>query len=425
MNGCNQEEQKYKLMTIIVLLCAISSAARFVIDSTLPSLPAISQAFGVSGNQVQLTLSAYMLGFGLSQLIYGPLSDRWGRKSVLIGGCLLFLFANTAMIFTHSFTLLLLFRLLAGVGMGACGVLNRAIASDCFSGAAFSKAWSYTTTTLVAVLALAPLLGSVVQEWVGWHANYLMATLYVTLILSMIIFKLPETNVTHRLSHLSLSKVFKDYRTIFTTPSFIASSICYSLAFAGLIAYFQVSSLLLMNVFHLSAIQYGASSLVIAVCYFVGGFAVTQLVNTVGTKNLLLAGILILITSGLIMWIWGHFFTPSICSLLLPVSIFVIGARVIIPNALSHAFNNLRHLGGSTSAILGCLQMTSAALISYILAGRDYSSTSALAITFIGIGVVSLVTFYSDQLRITSNKVLIKIARTFVALTCFFVSIAI
>src|SRR6185312_15459727 len=119
---------------LIIILCLISSVSRFVMDSHLPSLPAISETLGISGNDVQHTLTFYLLGFSVSQLIYGPLSDTYGRKKILIGGLIVFLLGNTACALTSSPLVLQGGRLIAGAGAGACGVLNRAIASDRFSG---------------------------------------------------------------------------------------------------------------------------------------------------------------------------------------------------------------------------------------------------------------------------------------------------
>lgn len=196
---------------IIMLLCMITSTGRFVMDSYLPSMPFMRQDLGVSGSSIELTLTLYLLGFGMSQLIYGPLSDRYGRKPVLMIGFVLFLIANTLCALAQSLPVLLMARLLAGVGIGASGVLNRAIASDCFSGTEFSKAWSYTITTLVIVLMVAPLIGSSVQTLFDWRANFILTTGYVFVVLMIIVRWLPETNAIHRCKNNLSSFVASHY----------------------------------------------------------------------------------------------------------------------------------------------------------------------------------------------------------------------
>src|SRR5438067_2359095 len=128
---------------IIILLCLISTVARYALDSFLPSLPAIAYAFNVPTAKAQLCLTFYLLGFSLSQIIYGTLSDYYGRKKVLLFGLMIMMLGNLVSAGAASINILIMARLLSGLGGGACTVLNRAIASDIFKGAEFAKAWSY------------------------------------------------------------------------------------------------------------------------------------------------------------------------------------------------------------------------------------------------------------------------------------------
>ncbi|HYF98375.1 MAG TPA: MFS transporter, partial [Coxiellaceae bacterium] len=234
-------ENQTKAGSIIAMLCLISSIGRYVLDSYLPSLPAMAHYFDVSTDNVQLTISYYLLGFSLSQLIYGPLSDSFGRKRTLVIGLSIFTFASLACTFVNDddFSSLLFFRLLAGIGAGSCGVLNRAIASDCFKGEHFSKAWSYTTTTLVITLIGAPLIGSYVQQFYNWQANFALSTIYVGLTLLVVIKFLPETHAQEKRIQWNTRIMFKNYMRILFTRSFLISTLCYTCAFSGLIAYFQ------------------------------------------------------------------------------------------------------------------------------------------------------------------------------------------
>jgi len=377
---------------IIAILCLISSLARFVLDSYLPSMPAISQSFAISDTQTQFTLTLYLLGFSISQLIYGPLSDRYGRRSIIIVGLGIFAFGNLMCAMANSLSILLVARLIAGVGAGSCGVLNRAIASDCFKGAEFSKAWSYTTTSLVITLCVAPVLGGYIQEIWGWRANFMLTTLFVAVVLSLIFKYLPETN-THlhsQKSSLKLKDILQDYNTILASRTFLTGALCYTLAFSGLIAYFQVSPLLFINNFKLSPSEYGWCSLVIAANYLVGGMVVTKFATRMGTQVLLLIGTFFLILGGLLMWLAYAFNYSGVSAVLFPAAVYVIGARIVIPNAIAGAMEKLRHLNGSSSALIGCIQMLGSFVISLIIANFNNTTAFPLSLVLITMGILTL-----------------------------------
>ena len=379
---------------IIIILCLISSLARFVLDSYLPSLPAISQNFGISDESTQLTLTLYLLGFSLSQLVYGPLSDRYGRRLIILIGLCILIVGNMACAISNSHSILLLARLIAGVGAGSCGVLNRAIASDCFKGAEFSKAWSYTTTALVITLSVAPVLGGYIQELGGWRANFILATFFVGIVLLVVFKFLPETHPQKLRqvagNSLGMRKVFQDYASIFTSTPFIMGALCYTLAFSGLIAYFQVSPLLFINTLGLTPSQYGWCSLVIAAHYLVGGLIVTKFAGRVGTDYLLRIGTLLLILGGLLMLLAYLYDYLTVAAVLIPASIYVVGARIVIPNAIANSMEKVRHLNGSSSALIGCIQMLGSSLISLLIANFSNTTSLPLSLVLIATGFITL-----------------------------------
>lgn len=379
---------------IIAILCLISSLGRFVLDSYLPSLPAISNHFSISDATTQLTLTVYLLGFSLSQLVYGPLSDLHGRRSIILMGLLIFLGGSVICSVATSPRILLISRFIAGSGAGACGVLNRAIASDCFKGADFSRAWSYTTTTLVLTLIFAPILGGYVQETFGWRANFKISTLFVAFVLMIILKFLPETNRGETKPTFKMQSVLKSYYHIITSRTFIMCTLCYTLAFSGLIIYFQISPLLYINVFGLSPTQYGLSSIIIATSYLAGGVFVNKFSRKLGIRKLLFIGTCLLIVGGAVMLLAACFHNVNLISVLLPSAIYVIGARIVIPNAIAGSMEEFRHLNGSCSALIGSIQMLGSALISLIITKFSYATPFPLALFFTFLGMISLSTAF-------------------------------
>lgn len=384
-----------KHFKIIVILCLISSLGRFVLDSYLPSLPAISRYFLMPDAATQLTLTIYLLGFSLSQLIYGPLSDAYGRRTVMLYGIVIFLLGSLSCALATSPAILLWSRLIAGVGAGCCGVLNRAIASDCFKGAEFSKAWSYTTTTLVLTLIIAPVLGGYVQDAVGWRGNFILATLFVASLLFILLKFLPETRPAGAVTAFNLRSIMPIYYRILLSRKFMLCTLCYTLAFSGLIIYFQVSPLLYINVFGLSSTQYGFSSLVIAGCYLTGGLLVNKLSPLMSMHRLLFVGTLLLIGGGVAMVIATVFTHINLLAVLLPAAIYVLGARIIIPNAIAGSMGEFRHLSGSSSALIGCIQMLGSSCISLLITNFNYKTPLPLGVFFTALGLASFaITYY-------------------------------
>jgi len=378
-------------LRIIVILCLVSSVGRFVIDSYLPSLPAIANSLQLSSRSVEMTLTLYLLGFGLSQLAYGPLSDHFGRRKVLLTGLCIFLIGAIGCMLAKTSNMLMLSRVVAGLGAGSCGVLNRAIASDCFSGKAFSKAWSYTTTTLVLTLIFAPLIGGYVQQFfASWRANFFLTVVFVGIIMAIVFFTLPETRSTQKPSNLDLKTIGKNYLTVLASPTFLVATLFYTLSFAGLIAYFQVSPLLFIDDFHLSPSQYSLSSIGIAASYLLGGQFVRTHVNKMGVTRMLYLGIGILATGGVTMLMSCYLFASSWQAVLVSAMIYVLGTRIVIPNAMSLAVQPFKHTAGTTSAVIGSIQMLGAMVVSALLAHFTTQNATPLAAFLVIIGAASI-----------------------------------
>lgn len=389
----------YLRLRLIILLCLISSLARFAMDSYLPSLPAIQISLNLTSSATQLTLTTYLLGFGFSQLLYGPLSDYMGRKKILLLGMNIFLIGMIICTFANSAAFLLFGRLIVGVGAGVCGVLNRAIAGDCFKGAEFAKVWSYTNTALVFTLILAPLVGGYIQEWIGWRANFFMIVILITFVTFILINKLPETHLVLRSEQMSFRKTIHQYQKILMSSSFLINTLCYAFAFSGLIAYFQVGPLLFIKYFHFLPSTYGWLGIIIGLSYFIGGSIVTKLVHRIGTKKLLYRGLLIMFIAGMGMLFVANLFPKNWLFILVFTIVYIIGARIVIPNASAQGFEEVQSNRGSVSAMMGCIQMSISMLVSFTIAHFSASSAIPLSLFWLGMSGLSLILIITMEIN--------------------------
>jgi Bcr/CflA subfamily drug resistance transporter len=376
---------------IILILCLISTLGRFALDSYLPSFPAIAKTFLISPTETERTLTFYLLGFGLSQLVYGPLSDRYGRKKILLWSFVIFAVGNLFCALSTTIDQLLICRFVSGIGGGATGVLNRAIAADHFKGPAFAKAWSYTTTTLVLTLILAPLIGGQIQNYFGWQGNFILMAAVITLSFFIVLKFLPESNENLQTERINIKEILINYKRLLLNKSYILSLLCYIFAFSGLIAFFQISPFLFIKTMGLSTSQFACLSLIVAGGYLVGGILVNRFSPKFGVKKILLAGILLLIIGGIGML--SDIAHVNIPVIMIPAIVFIIGARLVIPNATASAMTDFTHNRGSASALIGSLQIIGTAAVSYVMSTVKIDSQLPLGIAFTSFGFASIVCF--------------------------------
>ena len=179
---------------VTVLLTALVGFGAISTDLYLPSLPAIGESFGSTTAEVQLTLSVFLVGFAVSQIVYGPLSDRFGRRPVLIGGVAIYLLATLACLAAGSIGLLIGARFVQAVGACAGVVLGRAIVRDIYGREGAAKMLSYMGVAMALAPALGPILGGILQVLFGWRANFLVLAIFGGVCLLGVLLVLPETN---------------------------------------------------------------------------------------------------------------------------------------------------------------------------------------------------------------------------------------
>jgi Bcr/CflA subfamily drug resistance transporter len=384
-----------KKSKIIAILCLTVTVGRFALDSYLPSLPFITRYFASTHTEAEMTLTLYLLGFGLSQFIYGPLSDFYGRRNVMILGFCIFTVSSFMCLLSPSIHFLIFSRFLSGIGAGASSTLSRAIISDIYTGVDLAKAWSKVTTSLMVSLIIAPVCGGYIQISFGWRYNFLISTLYALVVLFIIAYWLPETKSKENPSNFKFSIILKKYYFLLKQLKFIAYIGCSALTFSGLTIYFQLSPFLLIDQLGLSARDYGWASLVIAFSYVFSGIILNKYMNDVITMHkMMLSGFFLLVLGGCTMYIFTWFQPLSVYSVLLPSLLYVVGARIVIPSATAGSLSFSKKFSGIVAAITGGLQMLISSVISCLVAHSNLEFIQLLLMTFTINGICALLIFY-------------------------------
>lgn len=289
---------------LIVLLAALQAFGPLSIDMYLPGLPQIARELHTDEASMQLTISAFLIGLFIGMLFYGPLSDKYGRRPLLLGGILLYMLASLGCLFAEDADRLIALRAVQALGGAAASVLGRAIVRDLFAVSEAAKALSLMHLVTMLATLVAPLLGGYLILLLGWRALFGALFLFATLTWLAVIWKIPETH--HGTSRqASLLSVFAAYLQIARKPTAIGYILCLALSFAGMFSYITASPFVYIEYFGVQPQHYGwLFSLNIA-----GVIALVtlnaRLVDRLGPQKLLVAGAGLAALSGLFLMLCG------------------------------------------------------------------------------------------------------------------------
>ncbi|KKW67139.1 major facilitator transporter [Lampropedia cohaerens] len=343
-----------------LLLGLLSAIGPFAIDMYLPALPLIGQALRTDMATVQLSLTVFFISVGFGQLLYGPLSDRFGRRLPLSLGLALFAAASIGCALAGSATQLLLFRFLQGLGAAASMSIPRAVVRDLHTGHEAARLMSLLMLVFSVCPILAPLAGSFLIDMLGWRAVFWFITLLALAGIAATVYWLPETWGAERRSPVdgqALDRAWQAYRTLLKDGRFVGLVVTGGCAMACFFTYLVSSSFVMMGHFGLTPRQYALAFALNAISFF----GMAQFNGTLGRRfglaNLVrvaaLAGFLVLLTSTLVHWRLQEHIALLIGTYLLSGACFAL----VVPNTVVLAMDAHGPIAGAASALMGTLQM--------------------------------------------------------------------
>lgn len=391
---------------VVILILLIALVGFISMDIYFPSLPAISESFGINQGTAQLTLTLFLCGFGLSQLIYGPLSDYYGRRPVLLTGFFIYLLATSLLIITNDISTLLIARLVQGIGAGAGASLCRVLLRDNFVGNKMAQVTSYLTIGIALATALAPALGGYIQQTVGFSGNFIVMLVFDALVTLLVLFYLPETNKSLGSNSLYPVHILKGYRNLLTNKVFVCNMLCSGIALSGLLAYAIINPFLLQDNLHISPAYYGLLTLIIASGELVGTYINGLLVTRMGYTSMMFVGIALTILAAVILLALNMIEIFTISSIVIPTFILTMSTGITIPNATAGAFSELKSCIGSAGAIYGFFQIAVTMLTTSIIASIPHQTPWLLGYIFLALGLSILIiySYLSYQNQIIAAK---------------------
>ncbi|HVA34718.1 MAG TPA: Bcr/CflA family multidrug efflux MFS transporter [Stellaceae bacterium] len=350
---------------LVVLLGAMTALTALAIDMSLPALPALSAAFDASPERVQLTLSLFITGYAVGQIFHGPLSDRFGRKPVLIGGLLIYVAAAIACAVSQSIGVLIAARLVMGFGGCVGPVLARAVVRDHYGGSHAAQMYS----SLTAVFALAPLVAPLVGGWLlvhfGWRAIFVVLALFAGTLLAVIGFAFAESLTAPDRDALRLGRLARNYGAFLTSRMCLGYALVNGLCWAGIFAFLSGSPFVFITIYGIAPEHYGFYFALSAVALVIGALSNKQLLRRQSHARVLCLGLSVTIIGGVIVLAacitrWG-----GAGGVMAGFMLYIWGQAVVAPNAMAAALEPVPHMAGTGAALMGVIQMASGAAAGY------------------------------------------------------------
>ena len=350
------------------------------IDSMLPALPRIGAEFGISDeNQRQWVITAYLLGFGGGQIIYGPLSDRYGRRPTLLFGAVLYAIASLVTAAVTSFDFMLLTRFVQGLGAAGTRVVVVAIVRDCYSGRQMARVMSLTLIVFLTVPILAPSLGQALMLVVSWHWIFVLLALFSVGLFVWSYRRLPETLAPADRNPLSLAQVTGSFRLALSNRISVGYTLMTTLLLGSLFGFVNSAQQIFTDVFDIPTLftlvfALNAGSMAIA------SFFNSRIVERLGTRlvsHTALLGFGGVSAASLVTSLAGY---ETLWTFTLFQSLLLFCFGLTVPNFGAMAMEPVGHIAGAASSAQGFITTLGGALLGFAI-GQQYDGSTVPLIT--------------------------------------------
>jgi MFS transporter, DHA1 family, multidrug resistance protein len=380
-------------MRVEFLLTAVVGLGALSIDMFLPSLPTIAAAFDAPAATAQLTVTLFLMSFALSQLVYGPLSDRFGRRGALIGGLALYTVAGLACALAPTIGILIGARVLQALGGGAGPVVARAVIRDLYERERAARVFSYMSMVQSLNPMLAPVAGGFVHEAFGWRGVFLVLAGAGALFVVLMSAGVRETNVRRDPGALRPGQLGRNLAALLGDRDYRAYALVNALMFGGQFAFISGSSFVLIGALGVSPAVYGLCFGTVAVGIMGGTFLSGRFGGRLGLDRTILAGTVLGAAAGLVLAGLAWIGILTVAAVVAPMFVFAVGLGLTLPNGMAGAIGPFPHMAGLAAAVAGFIQLTGSALYSVAVAGFYDGTARPMATAIALAGVAALLWF--------------------------------
>lgn len=375
----------YKQQKIaLFLVVSISFLMGIGIDLYVPSLPDMAHFYHANISYIQLTISLYLLGYGLGQIILGSLSDSYGRRKIFIASSMVFSISSMLCIVSDSIIYLNLFRLLQGLAIAGLASGMRAIIVDLFSGLELKKMANYFALSWAIGPIVAPFIGANLADKFGWQANFYLFTVYgiILFFVCTLLFKESNKNIIH----FNAKNFTTNLVIIITNKEFTLLSIIYGLSYSTVLIFNTVGPYLIEVKLNYSILFYGNLAMFLGCAYFIGTMINRYLIIRYDNKSILQSGIILSSISSIVMLLLMTFH-QNIFTLTVPIFAIFVFIGLIVPNAIAITMTLFPKQAGMATSLCGTIVGLIVFSVTYII-GLFKVTPIELAITYIGIFII-------------------------------------
>lgn len=368
-------------LAIAVLLTGLVAFGPLSTDLYLPALPGLVDALETDVASVQLTLSVFLAGFAVSQLLYGPLSDRFGRRPLLIAGVTVFTLASIACALAPTIEALIAARFVQALG-ACCGpVLARAVVRDVYGRERAASVLAYMSMAMALAPAIGPVLGGVITGAVGWRANFWLLVGFGVIIWIAVVALLAETNAHRDPRATDPTQLLRNYGTLLRHRAYVGYLLVLACAYSIIFTFISGSSYVFIETLGLSPVGYGLCFSAIVVGYMTGTLMTGRLTQRVGLDRLLGLGVGVAGVGAAAMLACALAGLLSVVTIVGPFALVMVGVGLIMPNAMAGAIGPFPRMAGAASALMGFCQMGLAALVGIVVGAAADGSARPMAIS--------------------------------------------
>jgi DHA1 family bicyclomycin/chloramphenicol resistance-like MFS transporter len=405
-----QTQSKEKNLEFVAVMALLMSIVALSIDSILPALSTISGSFGVAAdnlNETQLLLTTMFLGMAFGLMIYGPLSDTFGRKKIIYLGVSIFALGTIISLLAENYNMMLLGRTIQGFGAASCRVISIAMIRDRFEGNEMGKVMSLITTIFIIVPAIAPSIGQGILLFSHWRSIFIFLLIISIISVIWLHIRQPETLSVENRRSFSLKSTGNAIKETINNPISRTYTIASGLIFGGFVGYLNSAQQILQSQYHLGntfSLVFGGLALVIGIASYFNA----KLLNKFGMERLCIYSLFSFSFVSLAFCLYVHYSSEqvSLTTLVIYLAFVFFNLGLLIGNFNTLALKPLGHIAGTAVSVISSIQTLLSVVIGSVIGLLYDNSILPLIVgfTFTSLGALIMTLYYDGEAVIKSQS---------------------